>query len=324
MANAVQKEFKKYGEQLRVLKDRGLDISPIMESKRILETENYYNVINGYNSLFLASKNPDIYVLGSSLNEIYALYEFDRNLRALYLKEVLEIESYIKSIIAYIFSEAYGHKDCDYLKIDNFRVPRNTEEQLKMNEFIVKLMKTIWTSRSPQPYIEFYRNSHGYVPLWVLVNSMTFGDLSKFYSYMKDAERIKLAKTLSMHFDIMHDKLGVYLKMIGDFRNLLAHDERFFEYRKRNAQGRYFRVNFNGYLNFNAMDNSVMALTVCIKLLQKDDGFNLFFDRVIGEIDVLGSSLRSIRVDEVLKKMNFIQPRYVMSNMQDIIYRMCD
>lgn len=45
---------------------------------RILECENYYNVINGYKELFLASKATatadEVYKSGTTFDEIYALY----------------------------------------------------------------------------------------------------------------------------------------------------------------------------------------------------------------------------------------------------------
>lgn len=51
---------------------------------RILEQENYYNVINGYKSLFLEREATDVldekYKEGTTFNEVYALYCFDRYL----------------------------------------------------------------------------------------------------------------------------------------------------------------------------------------------------------------------------------------------------
>jgi abortive infection bacteriophage resistance protein len=61
---------------------------------RILERENYYNVINGYKELFLASKATatadEAYKTGTTFDEVYALYNFDRELRNIYLKYLLK------------------------------------------------------------------------------------------------------------------------------------------------------------------------------------------------------------------------------------------
>ena len=57
---------------------------------RILECENYYNVINGYKEPFLASEATatadEVYKTGTTFDEVYALYNFDRELRNIYLK----------------------------------------------------------------------------------------------------------------------------------------------------------------------------------------------------------------------------------------------
>lgn len=319
MVQLIQKEFKTYGKQLKGLKDRGLDINPVIDSKKILQTENYYNVINGYNALFLKSKNPDTYRSGSSLSEIYALYNFDRNLRGIYLRQVLKIENYIKAILAYKFSEKYGHKDREYLRVENFRTPHDTDTLLSINEFLFKLSKLIWTKKYPQPYIEYYRNEHGYVPLWVLVNSMTFGDLSTFFSFMKDSDRSELAKELSKNHTIMHNNLEAYLKMIGAFRNLLAHDERFYEHRKQNQKGKFYTVNFDQYMGFNQLHNSVMTLTICIRLFSTKCDFDEFWQEVLCEIEILNDSLHTISIDTVLNKMNFLHPGYMITSYNDLV-----
>jgi len=83
--------------------------------------ENYYNLINGYKGLFLdpSYKGTDEqYLPNTNFNEIYALYRFDRELRSLFLRYILQIENNVKSVLAHKFSEQYGHDN--YLKVANF------------------------------------------------------------------------------------------------------------------------------------------------------------------------------------------------------------
>lgn len=54
----ADKKYKTYRQLLTVLRDRGMVInkgSQGSRAMRILEKENYYNVINGYKDLFLDS-----------------------------------------------------------------------------------------------------------------------------------------------------------------------------------------------------------------------------------------------------------------------------
>lgn len=46
------------------------------------------------------------------------LSKFDGSMRIIYLENILKIENILKTLVAYYFSEEYGHDN--YLKIDNF------------------------------------------------------------------------------------------------------------------------------------------------------------------------------------------------------------
>lgn len=112
-------------QQINILRSRGMTIEKDSQGSRvmhILERENYYNVINGYKELFLASKATatadEVYKAGTAFDEAYALYNFDRELRNIYLKYLLKLENTFKTVIAHKFSAKYGHDS--YLKIKNY------------------------------------------------------------------------------------------------------------------------------------------------------------------------------------------------------------
>ena len=72
--------------------------------EKIIELENYYNLINGYKPLFLKQSGSDeTYKEGTRFEEVYALYIFDRELRNLFMRYILEIENNIKSVLAHDF-----------------------------------------------------------------------------------------------------------------------------------------------------------------------------------------------------------------------------
>ena len=109
----LDKIFKTHDELIALLISRNLDIStPDHKSfaKKVLQHEGYYNLINGYSKLFLASTIPDDrYKNGTTMEEIFALYDFDRKLRNIMFKYILSVETNIKSLIAYYFPKKYGH-----------------------------------------------------------------------------------------------------------------------------------------------------------------------------------------------------------------------
>ena len=135
----ADKLYKSYRQQLDILRSRGMVIDKGSQASRIiriLERENYYNVINGYKDLFLASKatatTDEVYKTGTTFDEVYALYNFDRELRNIYLKYLFKLENTFKTIIAHEFSAKYGHDN--YLRIENFdnSTERNISSSIKL------------------------------------------------------------------------------------------------------------------------------------------------------------------------------------------------
>lgn len=124
--------FVSHRSMLKILREKGMDIGKGAEGSRvikILESENYYNVINGYKDLFIDHNKKSIhgeaYKSGTKFNELYGLYTFDRNLRIIYLKYLVQIENNFKSILSHNFSKDYGHEN--YLKLDNFDIKPSTD-----------------------------------------------------------------------------------------------------------------------------------------------------------------------------------------------------
>ena len=116
----ADKEFKTYTQQRTILESRGLIIVHPRTFRDIMLREGYYNVINGYKKHFLAATLPEKYIAGTTFEQLYALYSFDQELRTLFMPGLLKIEKHIKALLAYYFSERYGHDDRLYMDINNF------------------------------------------------------------------------------------------------------------------------------------------------------------------------------------------------------------
>ena len=112
--------YKTFDDQINILQERGLIINDIDQAKEILEIHNYYNVINGYKDLFCytdENKNEK-FIKGTTFNEIYSLYEFDRELRAIIFKYTLQIENTLSTLVSHVFSKYHGVEN--YLRYSNF------------------------------------------------------------------------------------------------------------------------------------------------------------------------------------------------------------
>ena len=77
----MEKDFKTIKEQIEILKARGIIINN-ERAEEILTENNYYYLINGHKELFVDnSSETEKYKENVSLEEIYALYKFDSELR---------------------------------------------------------------------------------------------------------------------------------------------------------------------------------------------------------------------------------------------------
>lgn len=56
---AQAKLFKKYSEQINILKQRGVIIQDDEYAMNVLSTENYYIIVNGYKDLFIENTQPN-------------------------------------------------------------------------------------------------------------------------------------------------------------------------------------------------------------------------------------------------------------------------
>ena len=91
-----KKEFRTLDEQVDILKGKGLIINDPEKVKDILLRENYF-FINGYRQMFYNSNRK--FIQGTTFEELYSTFLFDRNLRNELFKNILVLENNVKSII---------------------------------------------------------------------------------------------------------------------------------------------------------------------------------------------------------------------------------
>ena len=75
-----KKIFKNLDEQIQILEDKGLVINDKEKAKDILFRENYF-FVNGYRSLFMENFKDRKFIKGTTFEELYAMFRFDRNIR---------------------------------------------------------------------------------------------------------------------------------------------------------------------------------------------------------------------------------------------------
>ena len=227
----VPRVFKETQDQIIIQQGRGLQILNDTTTQRIIEAENYYKLFNGYKEPFLDSTKPDeTYLPGTKFEEVYALYLFDRELRNIFIRYILEIENNVKSVLAHEFSRKYGYDN--YLKVANFDTSikpgeRKTKAQKvgEISDLISNLQHEVARQLSKNnSMVSHYMLNYGYIPLWVLVNTLTIGTISVFYSHLGQQDQNNIGR----FFSLKPDELKTILQVLTLYRNACAHDERLY------------------------------------------------------------------------------------------------
>mgnify|MGYP006358157335 CR=1 FL=1 len=296
------KQFKNLDEQLEIFKYKGLVIEDEDFAKTVLLRENYF-FLNGYRHLFMKSANNKRYIEGTTFEELYSLFLFDRQFRNIIFKNLLMIENNIKSIISYQLSKKYGYKESDYLKVKNF--DGAPEKQRQINDLLKKMKRQIRVNGSQHSATSHYLSNYGYIPLWVLVKVLSFGIVSEMYSILKLEDRLAIASI----YGIDQETLTNYLPILANYRNLCAHEDILFE----NKTQRFIDdTKYHMLLNIEKIDdeyiygkNDLFALLIIIRQLLTADEVNNLVIEIERVLNNLEYNLKSISIDKVLDRMGF-------------------
>ena len=210
------KEFKTIEEQIDILKYKGLVINDVDKTKELLLRENYF-FLSGYRHLFMLNHKDDRFIKGTTFEELYALFQFDRNLRNILFKNLLIVENNLKSIFSYKLSKKYGIKEKEYLKPTNFS--QDIKKIRQVNDVLNKIKRQIKTNGRQHSATLHYLSNYGYVPLWILVKLLSFGMINEFYSILKPEDKL----SISEYYNLDVETLGLYIGLLANNRNLCAH-----------------------------------------------------------------------------------------------------
>ena len=299
----MKKLFSDVATQIEILKSKNLQINDEQRALDILLRHNYYVIINGYRAPFLdnsSDRGNSKYINGSSFEEIYSLYIFDRNIRISFLKYMLIVEQNFKSAISYEFSKIYGHEN--YLQFENF----DCENEKNIRD-IFYMMGTMHNSLSKaigkNEYITYNIEKYNNVPFWILANVVTLGGIINFYKLMKVDEKKFIAKK---YFKIKYDELEDFMYIISFYRNISAHDERMYDVKyKGSLPNNEVSDYFNKMYGKNIDTKKVFSLFISLyTLLSKNDAIDMITD-LEKSFSTLSKQLHSIKIDKIYDFMGF-------------------
>lgn len=282
------KEFKSTNELIEILILKGISMKDENKVKYLIEKYSYYSVVNSYKWIFKKGEN---YKDNASFEEIFAMYMFDKNLKIIMLKYILEIEAIIKTKIANLFAEKYGLQD--YLNINSFDLRDDNSNLEYIEKLIEEIKNEINKGNGKHDAITHYMNKYGFVPPWVVTKILSLGTISKFYGLMKQKDRQEISKQFHINDRILKNILG----NLTSVRNIAAHDDRLYTYRSTF----YIRLDKTKKSPTKALHTNMYIIIKSLELLLERDQIDEMKSLITKELDNLKYNLTSISIDEVLK-----------------------
>ena len=265
------KTFFTYEQQIEKLtKEKQLVISDTEFAKDTLQKLSYFTLVGGYKDLF-KHKPSGKYLHGVTFEEITAFYYFDEELRTLFLKYILHVERQLKSMLSYYFCEKYGEQQTAYLDVNNYNVTRKTAGDITR-----------------------------------LVNTLTFGQISKMYQYATTDIRAKV----SLNFANMTEvQLHQFIRILASCRNVCAHGERLYSFQVNEAipdmllHSKLQLPKKKGQYIMGKKD--LFAVVIALRYLIPNSEFKVFRKNLAFLIKDVLKKCPHLTEDQLLKEMGF-------------------
>lgn len=210
------KQPKSFLEQVKILKERGLNISNIEKAEKILENISYNRLSNYWFPFLKEPKTDEIFIDGIDFETIFNTYQFDSELRLIMFYAIEQIEIAIRTQIIFHLSIKY-----------NSGFWFEDAKAFKSYPLFIEMLKKISenTKNSNQEYIKKYRETYiQYLPpCWKSFETLSFNTLFSIFKNLIGNEEQKI---ISKHFGLHHEVFISWIETIIYIRNICAHHGR--------------------------------------------------------------------------------------------------
>lgn len=219
-------------QQIELLVERGLPVPlPIHEDweerqpeyhvvARLLVDNNYYR-LSGYWRYFQVrpARGDNRFTAAGTVAQIASVYTFDHDLRSILMEGLAALEVTFRSRLAYFIADGMS-VDC-YTDARSFVSDRGNGIVMR-DVLITDIEKEL--ARSKERFVAHHLAKGEAVPVWALVEVLTFGTISKMYRLLDDqAVRTKLSKS----FGLPNARFAASLmRSFVVLRNICAHHSR--------------------------------------------------------------------------------------------------
>ena len=254
MERKVHQPAMNVDEQIENLKSKGLLIQDEDYAKSFLNDVSYFRVIKAY-SLGLKEKNG-IYHEDVTFEQIVSLYLFNSNFRQTLFPLIERVEINLRCRVSNYISSKYG-------------ILAHLEPSIFANrieyyaQFLEDIQKEIARNKR-SPFVKNFLDNYigGAIPLYALVEILSFGTLSKFFRNMPNEDKKAIASTFSVPFPYFES----WIESIAYVRNICAHYGRLYNAKLTKSPKLYKK-----YLTEKIENYRVFAILICLKHLLPND-----------------------------------------------------
>jgi abortive infection bacteriophage resistance protein len=203
-----------YSGQIAILARRGLVVPDPAFAAHCLAHHNYYR-LSAYRFPLTIPDDPDQFLPGTTFEQLWALYDFDRQLRLLVHEACKRVEISVRSHWAYQVGHRHGSQA--------YENPSLFTDAVTHTQTLAKLDQEL--ARSSEDFVAHFRSTYGTQrpPIWAVCEVMSFGQTSLLYKLLAEPS---LRQAIANAYQLDEKALGSFLHHLNLVRNICAHHAR--------------------------------------------------------------------------------------------------
>ena len=214
------KPARSYDEQTqRLMEVHNLETGNPDRARHILSTVNYYRLTT-YGKHLRCQEDPERFLDGVSLEDLYSLYQFDMGLRHQILPVLEFFEVQLRAKLSYHLAMTYG--STGYTHSTNFRLDKQSQGSHKslMNKFKIEVKR-----QDDLAFVRHHQQKYGgQFPVWVAVELFSFGMLAQLYDMLTEHDQWCIAR----EYSLTPEEFAAFIGSAVDVRNICAHYSRLY------------------------------------------------------------------------------------------------
>jgi abortive infection bacteriophage resistance protein len=262
-------------QHIALLLKRGLIIKKEWKAKEYLSHISYYR-LSGYLRFFYKDDDHN-FQKGTTFDNVFDIYSFDRKLKILLLDILERIEISFKANMINILSEEHGPHW--FLEPSNFTSPQAANNTFKIIE------EEIAKNKKHNLFIKHYNNKYKspkYPPSRMLFEILPFGRVGSIYQSLSRTNKNKIAKVYGINLYTASSRVDC----LSYLRNLCAHSTRIWNRRmvkKVNIQWHdsFFSRDTNGDIIIDKLYPYIVIIIILLKKISPDSSWLVTFSRFV-------------------------------------------